>query len=160
VSKTTIANKESVSPNWYVVDADRQIVGRFANKLATILMGKHKASYTPHVDCGDFVVVVNAEKVRFSGKPMLHPTHPHYTRKMESQIYQHYTYYPGGRRIRTAAQMLQRKPEFILQEAVRRMLPKGKLGRKMLKKLKLYAGAAHPHQSQQPAEMPENFLAW
>lgn len=160
MSKTSIQSRATVEQSWYVVDADQQIVGRFATKLASVLMGKHKPTYTPHVDCGDFVVVVNAEKVRFSGKSVKHPTHSGFTRKMYSQVYQHYTYYPGGRRVRSAAEMLERRPEFILQEAVRRMLPKGKLGRKMLKKLKVYAGGNHPHQSQQPEPMPQQYLSW
>jgi large subunit ribosomal protein L13 len=160
VSKTFVAKKETYEPRWYVVDADGMLVGRLANKLATILMGKHRPTYTPHVDTGDFVVVVNADKVRFSGKPAKHESHPYFTRKMETQTYEHYTRYPGGRKIRTAADMLEKKPEFILQEAVRRMLPKNNLGRHMLKKLKLYSGANHPHQSQQPEALPEQYLNW
>lgn len=158
MSKTTLEKKQTVQSRWFVVDADAAIVGRLATKLATVLMGKHKPTYTPHVDCGDFVVVVNVEKVRFSGKPVAHPTHANFTAKMEQQTYEHYTGYPGGRKIRTAAQMLEKRPEFILHEAVRRMLPKNKLGRKMLKKLKLYAGPDHPHQSQQPIDMPQQYL--
>lgn len=158
MSKSFVAKKETVDSKWYVVDADNQIVGRLATKLATVLMGKHKPTYTPHVDCGDFVVVLNVDKVRFSGKPMTNAKHPNFTRKMETQTYEHYTFYPGGRRIRTAAELLDTKPEMILEEAVRRMLPKNKLGRKMLKKLKLYAGDQHPHQAQQPAELPGQYL--
>ncbi|MFV0446590.1 MAG: 50S ribosomal protein L13, partial [Planctomycetaceae bacterium] len=138
--KSFIANSQDVQPSWYVVDADGAIVGRLAAKLATVLMGKHKPTYTPHVDTGDVVVVVNADKVRFSGKPMRHAKHPNLTRKMFTRTYEKYTFYPGGHKVRTAAELLDRKPEMILEEAVRRMLPKNKLGRKMLKKLKLYAG--------------------
>jgi large subunit ribosomal protein L13 len=158
VSKCFIANKETVEPNWFVVDADGAIVGRLATKLATVLMGKHKPIYTPHVDCGDFVVVVNAEKIRFTGKPMPHETNPYFTRKMARKEYDYYTYHPGGRRVDTGADLLDRKPEKILHEAVRRMLPKNKLGRQMLKKLKLYAGPSHPHQAQQPQDMPAQYL--
>lgn len=155
VTKTYMAKKETVEPQWFVTDAEGQIVGRMAVRLATILMGKHKPIYTPHVDCGDFVVVVNAEKIRFSGPSLTHKTHPHFTRKMAVKEYDYYTGYPGGRRVKTAADMLERRPEFILTEAVRRMLPKNRLGRQMLKKLKVYAGGEHPHQAQQPGELPE-----
>lgn len=151
-----MARKESVQPRWYVVDADGQIVGRLATRLATILMGKHKPTYTPHVDCGDFVVVVNVDKVRFSGAPLAHATHPYFTQKMLTKEYDRYTGYPDGRKVVTAAQLLERKPEEILRLAVRRMLPKNKLGRHMLTKLKLYAGPRHPHQAQQPQELPEH----
>ncbi len=148
----------TVESQWFQVDADGQIVGRLATKLATVLMGKHKPSYTPHVDCGDYIVVLNAENVRFSGKPLAHPTHPYFSSKMLTKTYEHYTGYPSGRRIETAADWLERKPEMILREAVRRMLPKNKLGRKMLSKLKIYTGTDHPHQAQQPVDMPEYLL--
>lgn len=156
--KSYIAKKEEVEPKWFVVDAEGAIVGRLATRLATVLMGKHKPTYTPHVDCGDFVVVLNADKVRFSGKPVAHATHPNFTTKMYSSTYEKYTFYPGGRKVRTAAELIDRKPEMILEEAVRRMLPKNKLGRKMLKKLKLYTGGNHPHQSQQPEPLPAQYL--
>lgn len=156
--KTYMAKKEEVRPHWYVVDADGQIVGRLASKLATVLMGKHKPTYTPHVDCGDFVIVINAEKVRFSGKSLAHPEHPYFTKKMVTKTYERYSGYPGGRKIRTAAEMLEQRPEQILREAVRRMLPKNKLGKTMLNKLKLYRGPEHPHQAQQPEELPEHWL--
>lgn len=150
MTKSYLAKAGEVKPAWLLVDADGQVVGKLAVKLATILMGKHKPIYTPHVDCGDFVVVINAEKVRFGGRRMAHPTHPHFTSKMASKIYDHYTGYPGGRKLRPAAELLERKPEEILRLAVRRMLPKNKLGRHMLKKLKLYRGSEHPHQAQVP----------
>jgi large subunit ribosomal protein L13 len=156
VSGTTLAKRGTVQPNWFVVDAEGQVVGRLATRLATILMGKHKPIYTPHVDCGDFVVVVNAEKVKFSGTSVAHDTHPDFTQKMLDKTYERYTGYPGGRRIERAADLLARRPEMILREAVRRMMPKNKLGRQMLTKLKLYAGPNHPHQAQQPAELPEH----
>lgn len=154
-----MAKKEAVRPEWFVVDADNQIVGRLATKLATILMGKHKPTYTPHVDTGDFVVVVNAEKVRFSGPPIADDSHPYFTKKMLTSTYERYSGYPSGRKVETAADLLKSKPEKILQEAVRRMLPKNKLGRQMLKKLKLYAGPNHPHQAQEPQALPEHLHA-
>jgi large subunit ribosomal protein L13 len=156
VSKSYLAKKETVRPEWFVVDADNQIVGRLATRLATILMGKHKPTYTAHVDTGDFVVVVNAEKVRFSGQPIADESHPYFTKKMLTRTYEKYTGYPSGRQVHTAADLLKRKPEMILQEAVRRMLPKSKLGRQMLKKLKLYAGPEHPHQAQEPRDIPDH----
>ncbi len=157
--KSYMANSATVDPKWFVVDADGQIVGRLATKLAMVLMGKHKPSYTPHVDCGDYLVILNAEKVRFSGKSLSHPTHPYFTTKMLTKTYDHYTGYPSGRKIKTAADLLESKPEEILREAVRRMLPKNKLGRQMLKKLKIYVGTGHPHQAQNPAELPEHLRA-
>jgi large subunit ribosomal protein L13 len=153
--KTYMAKPTDVQAIWYIVDADAQIVGRLASRLAVVLMGKHKPTYTPHVDCGDFVVVVNAELVRFSGRKLAHPTHPNFTDKMLNKVYQRYTGYPSGQRNVTAAQMLERKPEHILESAVRRMLPKNKLGHRMIKKLKVYAGTDHPHQAQQPVPLPD-----
>ena len=152
--KTYMAKKEEVQLSWYVVDADGQIVGRLATQIATVLMGKHKPTYTPHVDCGDCVIVINAERVRFSGKSLAHPQHPYFSSKMLNKTYERYSGYPGGRHVSTAEDVWQRKPDMILREAVRRMLPKNKLGRAMLKKLKLYVGSEHPHQAQQPHEFP------
>lgn len=150
---------QTVQRDWYIVDAESQIVGRFATRLATILMGKHKPNYTPHVDCGDFVVVVNCDLVQFSGKKLAHASIPHLTRKMAVKEYDRYTGYPGGRRVATADEVWEKHPEQILREAVRRMLPKNKLARQMLKKLKLYTGPNHPHQAQQPKELPEYLLS-
>jgi large subunit ribosomal protein L13 len=150
VTKSYLAKPGEVTPAWILVDAADHVVGRLAVKLATILMGKHKPQYTPHVDTGDFIVVINADKVRFGGRRMAHPTHPNFTAKMISKTYDHFTGYPGGRKVIPAAEMLDRKPEEILRLAVRRMLPKNKLGRHMLKKLKVYRGGEHPHQSQVP----------
>jgi large subunit ribosomal protein L13 len=150
VTKSYLAKAGEYKADWMLVDAEGQVVGRLATKLATILMGKHKPTYTPHVDTGDYIVVINAEKVRFGGRKMSHPTHPNFTAKMMTKEYDHYTGFPGGRKVIPAAEMLERKPEEILRLAVRRMLPKNKLGRHMLKKLKLYRGTAHPHQSQVP----------
>ncbi len=150
LTKSYVAKPGELTPRWFVVDAQNQIVGRLAVKLATILMGKHKPTYTPHVACGDFVVVLNAEKVRFSGDPVAHKTHANFTQKMLDKTYDKYTGYPGGRKVRTAAEVLDRDPTFILHEAIRRMLPKNKLQKVMLSRLKLYVGENHPHQAQQP----------
>jgi large subunit ribosomal protein L13 len=135
--KTYMAKPGEVKPQWWVVDAEDKIVGRLASDIAVLLMGKHRATYTPHVDTGDFVVVVNAEKVAFTGN------------KWAQKRYTWYTGYPGLRTV-TAADRKARHPERILSEAVRRMLPKSKLGRKMLSKLKIYSGPEHPHQAQNP----------
>lgn len=153
-NKTYMAKKEDVRPDWYVIDADGEIVGRLASRIAMVLMGKHKPEYTPHVDCGDFVVVLNAERVRFGGKPLTHSKYPYLSSKMVNKTYERYTGYAGGKRVQTATELWDRHPERILQEAVRRMLPKSKLGRKMLDKLKLCIGTQHPHQAQQPKEFP------
>ena len=136
-TKTFMAKNGEVDQKWLLVDATDKIVGRLASDIAMVLMGKHRPTYTPHVDTGDFVVVVNAEKVTFTGK------------KWTQKKYTWYTGWPGQRSI-TAEKRLEKKPEMILREAVRRMLPKNKLGRKMLSKLKIYAGAEHDHQAQQP----------
>jgi len=158
VQRTTVAKKETFEPEWYHIDGTGQVVGRFASALAMILMGKHKARYTPHVNTGAFVVVTNADKVRFTGAEAAHETHPNYTVKMARKEYQHYTGYPSGLRITTGAVMLEKHPEKILQEAVRRMLPKNKLARQMLQRLKLYTGDEHPHQGQNPQPIPEHLL--
>ena len=129
--------EQDLEPKWYLVDADDKAVGRLASDIATILMGKHRPTYTPHVDTGDFVVVINAEKVRFSGK------------KWNQKEYTWYTGYPGLRK-ETAGTRLANKPESILYDSVRRMLPKNKLARRMLAKLKIFEGPNHPHQAQQP----------
>jgi len=135
--RTYMAKTGEVEQKWFLVDATDKVVGRLASDIATILMGKHRPTYTPHVDTGDFVVVVNVEKVAFSGG------------KWARKEYSWYTGYPGLRTV-SAEKRRKDQPELILQEAVRRMLPKNKLGTKMLKKLKLYAGPDHPHQAQQP----------
>jgi len=138
--KTYMAKPQEITPKWWLVDAKDKVVGRLASDIAVILMGKHRPTYTPHVDTGDFVVVVNAEKVVFSGK------------KWQEKRYTWYTGYTGLR-TETAAQRFARKPEKILSEAVRRMLPKNRLAVKMLSKLKVYAGEQHPHQAQEPAPL-------
>ncbi|MCO6436808.1 MAG: 50S ribosomal protein L13 [Phycisphaerae bacterium] len=127
-----------VEPKWYHADGDGRILGRFAVQIATVLMGKHRPTYTPHVDTGDFVVVTNVEKVRVTG------------RKDEEYSYPKYTYYPGGYREIPFQRVKEQHPERILMETVRRMLPKNALGRAMLSKLKAYAGPSHPHTAQQP----------
>lgn len=136
-TKSYMAKPGEVTQHWWLVDAADKIVGRLASDIAMILMGKHRPTYTPHVDTGDFVVVINAAKVVFTG------------RKWDNKTYTWFTGYTGLRS-ETAGQRLERHPEDILSEAVRRMLPKNKLGRKMLSKLKVFAGAEHPHQAQQP----------
>jgi large subunit ribosomal protein L13 len=136
-TKTYMAKPSDVNPQWWVVDATQKVVGRLASDIAMILMGKHRPTYTPHVDTGDFVVVINADKVMFTGK------------KWQQKRYTWYTGYMGLR-TETAEKRKARKPELIIKDAVRRMLPKNKLAYKMLDKLKIYAGAEHPHQAQQP----------
>lgn len=155
VVRSFVAKKETVQQDWLLCDASGEVVGRLATRIATILMGKHKPIYTPHVDCGDFVVVVNCEKVKFSGRTIAHPTNPNFTTKMAKKEYDWFTGYPGGRHTATAADWLETHPERILREAVRRMLPKNKLGRQMLTKLKLFVGPNHTHQAQQPQPLPE-----
>ena len=150
MSKTYMANAQTVDRKWVVIDADGQIVGRLATKIATILMGKHKPTYTPHVECGDAVIVVNCEHVKFSGKPLGTEEFPNFSSKMAQKDYEYYTGFPSGRRLVKANVYLERKPEHILREAVRRMLPKNKLSYKRLEKLKVYVGDKHPHQAQQP----------
>ncbi len=135
--KSYLAKPGEIERNWLHVDATGKIVGRLASEIAVVLMGKHRPTYTPHVDTGDFVVVTNVEKVVFSGN------------KMEKKRYTWYTGYPGLRE-ETAERRMQRHPDAILRDAVRRMLPKNRLGRKMLSKLKLYVGPDHPHQAQGP----------
>ena len=136
---TFMANAQTVNPKWYVVDAAYMVVVRLAVQLlANILRGKHKPEFTPHCDTGDYVIVVNAEKVKFTGK------------KWEQKSYQTFSGYAGGQKIIPALEMLQKKPEEILYLAVKRMVPRGRLGRQQLSKLKLYAGTSHPHQAQQP----------
>lgn len=139
--KSFMAGKDSVQPKWVLVDADGMVLGRLATGIAPILMGKTKPTYTPHVDTGDFVIVVNAEKVRVTGK------------KAGTRQYDHYTYYPGGHKSVSFADMMEKRPERVIELAVRRMLPKNKLGRKMFKKLKVYRGPDHQHAAQKPEKI-------
>lgn len=136
--KTVSARPAEVERKWYVIDAENQVVGRLASHVASVLRGKHKPSFTPHVDTGDFVIVINADKARFTGK------------KEDDKEYFSYSGYPGGVSLRTPREMRDRKPIFIVENAVKGMLPKGPLGRQMFKKLKVYAGTEHPHEAQQP----------
>lgn len=135
---TKHANAATVQHNWYVVDGTNQTVGRIASKIAAVLRGKNKAYYTPHVDCGDYVIVINTDKVVFTGN------------KLEDKQYINYSGYPGGKKEEAAGDLLKRRPEVIMERAVKGMLPKNRLGRKMIKKLFVYAGAEHPHTAQQP----------
>ncbi len=139
--KSYVAKTGKVDQKWVLVDAEGQILGRLAAKIAMILMGKTKPIYTPHVDTGDFVVVVNAEKIEVSGK------------KAQTKEYQHYTGYPGGQRNVSYAEMLEKRPERVIELAVRRMLPKNKLAVKMLKKLKVFRGPEHDHAAQKPEKI-------
>lgn len=136
--RTFTAQAEKVERKWYVVDAEGQTLGRLASRIAPILRGKHKPIYTPHLDTGDFVIVINADKVRVTG------------RKMDQKFYHRHSGYPGGLTSISLRDQLSQHPERVLQAAVRGMLPKNKLGRQMIKKLKVYAGGAHPHEAQQP----------
>ncbi len=138
---TYMAKNGEVRQHWWVIDATDQVVGRLAVQIATMLRGKHRPEYTPHQDTGDFIVVVNAEKVRFTGK------------KWDTQVYQSYSHYPGGLKEVTARKLLAKHPERVLYEAVKRMVPRNRLGRKQMTKLKIYAGPSHPHQAQQPQEL-------
>ena len=139
--KTYSAKAETVTRDWYVVDATDKVLGRLAADIATRLRGKHKPEYTPHVDTGDYIVVINAEKVRVTG------------RKQTDKIYHHHTGYPGGLKSISFEKLIDKAPERTIQSAVKGMLPKGPLGRAMFGKLKVYAGAEHPHAAQQPKEL-------
>ncbi len=136
--KTISANKETVTKDWLLVDAENEILGRMATKVAMMLRGKYKTNYTPHVDCGDNVVIINADKVRLTGD------------KWDQKEYVRHTGYPGGQRHTTARQMMAKKPIFMVENAVRGMLPKNKLGSELFRNLHVYAGNEHPHQAQQP----------
>jgi large subunit ribosomal protein L13 len=144
--KTYIAKEKEVldSRKWFVVNAENQVLGRMASQIASILKGKHKPIYSPHQDTGDFVVVVNAEKIRVTGN------------KLKDKIYFRHSGYAGGQKAITLEQMLRKHPERVVELAVKRMLPKNALGRKMFLKLKVYAGPAHPHQAQQPEQLEFN----
>jgi len=138
--KTKSTRKEDVERDWYIVDATNVPLGRLCTKIANVLRGKHKPSYTPHIDDGDNIIVINAEKVRLTGN------------KWNDKEYLRYSGYPGGLKSRTAAEQLEKKPFFIVENAVRGMLPKNRLGRQMFKKLFVYVGGDHPHAAQKPKE--------
>ena len=127
--------------NWFVVDGTNQTVGRMCSRIAAMLRGKHKASYTPHVDTGDYIIVINADKVVLTGN------------KLQQKMYDHFTGYPGGLKEEAAASLLKRRPEVVIERAIKGMLPKNRLGRKMFKKLFVYAGSEHPHTAQQPTNL-------
>jgi large subunit ribosomal protein L13 len=139
--KTFVANPETRQRDWFVVDAEGKTLGRLATRIADTLRGKHKSEYTPHIDTGDFVIVINAEKVAVTGN------------KLRDKLYWRHSGYPGGIRSRTLGEMLERRPEEVIRKAVRGMLPRNRLARKQLTKLKIYAGPDHPHAAQQPTEM-------
>jgi large subunit ribosomal protein L13 len=139
--KTFVAKEQEVEKKWFVVDAEDKILGRLASQIAVRLRGKHKPIFTPHADTGDFVVVVNADKVTMTG------------RKWEQKNYYRHSGYVGGLKVTSARKMLEKKPEELVRLAVRRMLPKNSLGRRQLKKLKIYAGPEHPHEAQKPEKL-------
>jgi len=141
VSATYMAKPHEVERTWYVVDAEGKTLGRLASQVAAILRGKHKPTFTPHVDCGDFVIVINAEKVRLTGK------------KMTQKIYRRHSGYPGGLKEIAAKDLLRTRPTRAVELAVKGMLPHNRLGRKMFRKLKVYAGPEHPHAAQQPKKL-------
>ncbi|MCF6157361.1 MAG: 50S ribosomal protein L13 [wastewater metagenome] len=136
-----MAKKENVERNWYIVDASDKVLGRMLTTISRVLQGKHKPEYTPHVDTGDFVIITNASKVKLTGK------------KMEEKIHYYVTGYQSGLRKRMVGETLQTAPEKVFKRSVKRMLPRSRLGKAMLKKLKIYAGSEHPHQAQQPKEL-------
>ena len=138
---TFMAKESDVKREWYVIDAEGQNLGRLASKVATVLRGKHKAIYTPNVDCGDYVIVINASKINLTGK------------KLDDKVYFNHSDYPGGVRLRTARQMKENYSEEMITRAVKGMLPKGRLGRQMYRKLHVYAGNEHPHTAQQPTKL-------
>ena len=142
--KTISANAATVTKEWVVIDATNEVLGRLASQIAKILRGKNKPGYTPHVDCGDYVIVVNAEKVKLTGD------------KLTEKVYVRHTGYPGGQRFATAQDYLKKKPEFVIEEAVRGMLPKTRLGEAIFKNLKVYAGGEHPHAAQNPKAIKLN----
>ena len=140
--RTFTAKTAEIKRQWYIVDAQGQTLGRLASKIAPILKGKHKPIYTPHLDCGDFVIVINVDKVRVTGN------------KLDQKIYYRHSQYMGGLKSINLRDQLAQHPDRVLLAAVKGMLPKNRLGRQMIKKLKLYAGEAHPHQAQQPKSLP------
>ena len=144
MKNTFMQKKENVVRNWYVIDATGESLGRVATRAAHILRGKNKPTYTPHVDCGDYVIIVNASQVKLTGN------------KLNDKMYYNHSGYTGGLRERTAKEMVENYPEEMLERAVKGMLPKGRLGRQMYKKLFVYAGNEHPHTAQQPVELKNN----
>ena len=139
--KTTVVNEQNVTRSWYVIDAEGQTMGRIATRIATVLRGKHKVTFSPHVDCGDYVVVINAEKIQFTGN------------KIDTKLYHQYSGYAGGLRSRTARELLATYPERVFESAIKGMLPKNRLARQVIKKLKVYAGTNHEHEAQNPTKI-------
>lgn len=139
--KTVSANAKTVNKEWVLVDASDMVVGRLSSEVARIIRGKHKPNFTPHVDCGDNVIIINAEKVRFTGN------------KMKEKEYVHYTGYPGGQRFATPTEWMRKNPALILENSIRGMLPKTKLGRELFRNLHVFVGTAHPHGAQKPKEI-------
>jgi len=146
VYRTISANKETVNKQWYVVDAEGEILGRLAAKVAYVLRGKHKPEYTPHVDCGDNVIIINAEKVVLTGK------------KLTDKEYIRHSGYPGGQKVETPAEMLEKHPERIIEHAVKGMLPKNRLGSELFRNLKVYVGSEHKHEAQNPTKLDLNTI--
>ncbi len=144
--KTKSANKATVSKDWYVVDATNEVLGRLSSKVAKILRGKNKTDFTPHVDCGDNVIIINAEKVRLTGS------------KLSDKQYVRYTGYPGGQRFASPEDLLKKHPERVIEMAVAGMLPKNKLADAIIKNLHVYVGSQHPHEAQQPKELNLNSI--
>lgn len=139
--KTISASKETVQKEWILIDADNETLGRLASRVAYILRGKHKTNFTPHVDCGDFVVITNAEKIKLTGK------------KLTDKKYIRHTGYPGGQRIETPEEVFKKDPKRLIERAVKGMLPKNRLGRKIFHNLKIYVGQKHPHEAQKPKKI-------
>ena len=146
VYRTISANKETVKKQWYVVDAEGEILGRLAAKVAYVLRGKHKPEYTPHVDCGDNVIIINAEKVVLTGK------------KLTDKEYIRHSGYPGGQKVETPAEMLEKHPERIIEHAIKGLLPKNRLGSELFRNLKVYVGGEHKHEAQNPTKLDLNTI--
>ncbi len=144
--KTVSANRETVQKEWFVVDAKDEILGRLASKVALVLRGKHKPSFTPHVDCGDIVIVINAEKIKLTGN------------KMTEKLYVRHSGYPGGQRTQTPEDLLSKKPEAVVEKAIKGMLPKSRLGSAVFRNLFVFAGENHTHEAQQPKKLDLNTI--
>ncbi|HPX05488.1 MAG TPA: 50S ribosomal protein L13 [Tenuifilaceae bacterium] len=144
--KTVSVNSATATKEWVVVDATNEVLGRLSSKVAKLLRGKYKANYTPHVDCGDNVIIINAEKVRLTGS------------KLTDKVYVRYTGYPGGQRFATPKELLKRRPNAVIEHAVKGMLPKSRLGKAIFGNLHVYAGPEHPHEAQQPKEINLNSI--
>lgn len=144
--KTVSANKATVDKKWLIIDAQDQVLGRLASRVAIVLRGKHKTSFTPHVDCGDNIIIINADRINLTGT------------KTDDKVYIRHTGYPGGQRFTTPTELLNKKPEAIIENAVKKMLPRTRLGRAIFKNLHVYSGNQHPHEAQQPKEFNLNTI--